>query len=114
MGCSCKFNGPSIVSVIPGYAAYPAEGVHPFGEIVKVLAVSIPLKLLVKWFVRPSFRQFFADSEPPGSRMKLALLVAQAAYPAASRVTVTVAAKDMMYLSAISVSLDLDLYFMVE
>ena len=50
---------------IPRDPAYAIEGVHPFGEVMIVLAVPVPFQTFVERVGRCSFVQFLADPEPP-------------------------------------------------
>ena len=48
------------------------EGVHPFGQIMEVLAVPLPFQPLVQGLIRAAFRLLFADPQPTASRVEFA------------------------------------------
>ena len=53
--------GPSVVREVPGRPRDAVEGVHPLGQIVKVLAVSVPFKAFVEGLGFPPLFELLAD-----------------------------------------------------
>ena len=56
-----KFCGPGCIGRIVNGAADAAEGMHPLGQVMVVLAVALPFKPLIMRLRWMPFRQFLAD-----------------------------------------------------
>jgi hypothetical protein len=65
-GGSPQFDRPS--RSIANREAGLTEGVHPFGEIMEILTVPIPLQALVERFADSAFPESFADPQATGRR----------------------------------------------
>ena len=59
----------------------PAESVHPFGEIVEILTVPIPLEVLVERLGDIALPERFADPQAAGRRMAPSALFVESADP---------------------------------
>jgi len=70
--------------------------VHPFGEVVIILPVTIPFKLLIKGIIGAPVVHFLANPQSPHSGVQFPFLLIEAADPALSPVVVTVPSKNVM------------------
>jgi hypothetical protein len=57
---------------LPGCPCHLIERVHPLREVVKVLAIAIPLEAVVDRLVRSALGQRLADAQPATSGVELA------------------------------------------
>ena len=73
------------------------ERMHPFGQVVEVLAVAVPLQPLVEGLVGPALGEPFADPKPATGRMVLPLALAQPADPSRARIIVTMSSQCVMH-----------------
>src|SRR5204863_161186 len=86
---------PARVAQLAGRTGHQVERVHPPRQVVEVLAVTLPLEPLVEVLLGPALAQQLADAQAAGGGVPRALLLVEAADPAAPRVVVAqVWAKD--------------------
>jgi hypothetical protein len=93
-----QFQRPDVAGRLARDPAHAIEGVHPFGQVVVVLAIPLPLHPFVEGLSRPALVQFLADPQPADRRVPPSLLLVEAADPAGARVVVAVPAEDGVYL----------------
>ena len=67
-----------------------AEGVHPFGEVMEILTVPIPLQTLVDRFVDIAFLERFADPQTASRRVVPPPLIVESADPPVARVVIAI------------------------
>ena len=92
MGGLGKFYSPPAVNRISGHPGHLVEGMHPFGQIVVILPVSVPFQILVKRLVRSAFIQRLADTQAPAGGMLFSFFSTQTADPAGPGVILPVPA----------------------
>src|SRR5512139_1912680 len=81
MGCLRKLHSPPVECRVADDPARAIKGMHPLRQIVKILAVPVPLRTLVKGLIRSPFVLLFADPQSPERGMFPALLLIKAADP---------------------------------
>jgi hypothetical protein len=59
---------------IASHKGRPAEGVHPFGQIMKILTVAIPFQSLIDWLTKRAFLERLANPQAAFGRMLLPTL----------------------------------------
>ena len=65
LGRSSQFQGPAVITAVPGSPADLVEGLHPFGQIMEVLSVPVPFQLLVVRLAYPTLGQRLAYPQSP-------------------------------------------------
>ena len=75
-----------------------AESVHPFGEIVKILTVPIPLQPFVERFICTPLFKRFADPQAAGRWMTASSLLVESTNPATSDIVIAIPPKHSVYL----------------
>src|SRR5262249_27691797 len=89
---------PSVELRLPRPSGDLVEGMHPLGQVMKVLAVSIPLEAPIQWFAHRSLGKCLADTQAAARGMRFALLFAESADPTGSGIAGTVTAQLVMDL----------------
>ena len=93
-----EFAGPAVIAGVVRRPRNLIEGVHPAGQIVEILPVTIPFPAFVIGFVRSPFRERLADPQATGRGMTLAIVLVQPADPALARIVVGKAPQHVMDL----------------
>src|SRR5271169_756913 len=93
-----QLNRPASVCRVVRDEARPAEGMHPFGQIMKILAIPIPFQPLVNRFTGSAFLERFADPETTCGRMLARGFVIEPADPPAAQVIVAIPSQHAMHL----------------
>jgi hypothetical protein len=74
------------------------QGMHPFGEIVEILAVLLPLQLPVTCFFGPPLGQLLADPQPAHGWVGAALRFPKTADPSGPGIVAAMSAKYLVDL----------------
>jgi hypothetical protein len=74
------------------------EGVHPLGQVVEILAVTIPFQSFIVGLFRVALGQIFADPKPTSSWMEFTLMLAQTGNPPGSRIVDAMSTQRVMNL----------------
>lgn len=93
-----QFPRPSVVIGVAGGPAHLVQGVHPFGQVMEILAVPIPFGPIIKWLCSPPFGSLLSDAESASGGMMLSFGFVQAADPSGPRVVFPVFAQHLMDL----------------
>ena len=88
---------PDVEHRLPGRARDLIERVHPLGEVVKVLAVAVPLEPLVERIGRAALGERLADAEAALRGVGLAVFGPEPAQPPAADVVLAMAAERPMH-----------------
>jgi hypothetical protein len=83
---------------IASHKGRPAEAVHPFGQIMKILTIAIPFQSLVDWFTNLAFLERLADPQTASGRMTLSGFFIQAADPALTNIVTAITPEHLIHL----------------
>src|SRR5262249_61775486 len=89
--------GPLTEYPFPGRPRYLIERVHPLREVVKVLAVAIPLEPVVDGLVRSALGERLADAQPAASGVEFSQVVGESTDPPGAAVIVAMPAQHVMH-----------------
>jgi hypothetical protein len=92
-----EFPSPDIEMRLSRRTRQLVKRMHPFGQIVEVLTIAVPLQPLVEGLVGAALGELFADPKPATGRMILPLALAQPADPSLARVVATMSSQCVMY-----------------
>ena len=93
-----QFTCPLCAFVVAHEEGRPTQGVHPFGQIVKILTVPIPLQSFINDLIGTALFQRLADPETAQCRVAASRLLIEAADPALTTLIMAKTAKNQMNL----------------
>jgi hypothetical protein len=83
---------------IASHKGRPAEGVHPFRQIMKILTAAIPFQSLIDWFTKRAFSERLANPQAASGRMTLSGFFVKATDPALTNIIGAITREDLMHL----------------
>src|SRR5688572_8642996 len=71
---------------------------HPLGQVVKVLTVTLPLQPVVERFIQPALRKRLADSQAAARQVGLSFLLTESTDPALAWIVTSMSPERVMNL----------------
>jgi hypothetical protein len=96
--CFCQLARPADIFIVAGDKSRLTKGMDPFGEIVEILTVPVPLASLVDGFVGTTFPEELANPKATQRWLVVTLFVIEAADPAFANVVTAITSEHSMDL----------------
>ena len=96
--CFCQLTRPADIFIVAGDKGRLTKGMNPFGEIMEILTVPVPLPLLVDRFIGTTLSERLANPKAAQRRVVATPFVIESADPAFANVVTAITPEHSMDL----------------